>query len=338
MTRGRKRYVLGGMPAAALAVTLSGCSGGSQDSLAPHSGAEHSITHLWWVMFYGSCVGFGIVVLLLFLGWWRRSRDTLPGGGGERAATIAVIVLGVVVPIVVLSALFVWSDFFVMRSTAAPPKGSTRMTISVVGHQWWWEVRYDGTSAVTANEIHIPVDTRVDVRVGTADVIHSFWVPELNRKIDTIPGQTNRILLYTNRAGTYRGECSEFCGLQHAHMTIAVIAQPKAQFRAWLANMARPARTPAGGAAAQGAALFQGEACADCHELRGTSDNARVGPDLTHFATRRTIAADTLPNTPAALRGWIADPQHAKPGNKMPALPLTPTQVDQLSVYLESLH
>jgi cytochrome c oxidase subunit 2 len=207
----------------------------------------------------------------------------------------------------------------------------------VIGHQWWWEVRYPGTTATTADEIHIPINTRVNLVVGTADVIHSFWVPELNRKIDMIPGRTNRILLYANRAGIYRGECAEFCGLQHAHMTIVVYAQPKAQFRAWLTNMARPARTPAGGAAATGAAIFQGQACAQCHQLRGTAAHGKTGPDLTHFATRRSIAADTLPNTAAALHEWIADPQHPKPGNKMPALPLTAAQLNDLTAYLESL-
>jgi cytochrome c oxidase subunit 2 len=288
-------------------------------------------------MFYGSLVGFGVVVLLLFGGWWRRNRTTLPGGGGERAATIVLIVLGVVVPIIVLSSLFVWSNFFVLNSTAAPPKGSTQMTVHVIGHQWWWEVRYAGTGAVTANEIHIPTNTRVAVVVTTADVIHSFWVPELNRKIDMIPGRTSRILLDAQSPGVYRGECSEFCGLQHAHMTVTVYAQKPSRFRAWLANMSRPVAHPSGGAAARGEQLFMQQACAQCHQLRGTEAHGLAGPDLTHFATRHTIAADTMPNTVANLRAWIADPQRFKPGAKMPGLPLTQGQVDDLASYLEAL-
>jgi cytochrome c oxidase subunit 2 len=323
--------------ALAVALALAGC-GGDQNTLAAHSKPERSITHLWWVMFYGSAIGFAIVVFLLFLGWWHRNRTTLPGGGGEHAATIAVVVLGVAIPIVVLTALFVWSDFFVLRSTAAPAKSSTALTIDVIGHQWWWEVRYPGSGAVTANEIHIPTNTRIDLVATTDDVIHSFWVPELNRKIDTIPGRSNRILLEADRVGTYRGQCSEFCGLQHAHMTITVYAEPPARFRAWLANMAKPARTPSTPSALAGEHVFLTQACAQCHQLRGTAAHGIVGPDLTHFATRKAIAADTIPNTPAELAGWIADPQHAKPGNKMPALPLSGRDLGELVDYLEGLH
>jgi cytochrome c oxidase subunit II len=324
--------------AVALAAGAAGCSSGNQNTLAPHSGPEHQITHLWWVMFIVSCVGFGFVALLLSLGWVRRHHPTLPGGGGEHAASIGVIVFGVAVPVLLLSALFAWSDFFVIRSTAAPALSSTRMTIHVIGHQWWWEVLYPGTTAVTANEIHIPVNTRVNLVATTDDVIHSFWVPELNRKIDMIPGRRNRILLEANTVGTYRGQCSEYCGLQHAHMTVTVVAQTSARFRAWLANMARPARTPAGGAAASGARLFLRQACAQCHQIRGTGAHGLVGPDLTHLATRQTLGADTIANTSSLLRRWIVDPQHFKPGNKMPALPLTNRQAHELTVYLDALH
>src|SRR5204863_6382830 len=146
--------------------------------------------------------------LLLFLGWARRAREGLPGGGGERRETALVVILGVVVPVTVLVLLFAYANVFVMRSTAAPAPGSTAMTIRVIGHQWFWEVRYPGTSAVTANEIHVPARTRVQVVATTADVIHSFWVPQLNRKIDTIPGQTNRVLLYADQPGVYRGQCA----------------------------------------------------------------------------------------------------------------------------------
>src|SRR5207237_7891688 len=189
---------------------------------------------LWWVMFGGACVGLMVVAVLLLLGWIRRDRAALPFGGSERAATRLVVGLGIATPIVVLSALFVWSDVFVIRSTAAPPPGSTAMTVDVVGHQWFWEVRYPEAGAVGANELHIPVRTRVNVVGTTADVIHSLWVPELNRKIDLIPGHTNRVLLYADRAGTYLGQCSEFCGVQHAHMELVVVAEPRAHFDQWL--------------------------------------------------------------------------------------------------------
>ncbi len=144
------------------------------------------------------------------------------------------------------------------------------MTVDVIGHQWWWEVRYPGSGAVTANEIHIPIDTRVNVVATTADVIHSFWVPQLARKIDKVPGRQNRVLLYADRPGRYRGQCAEFCGLQHANMALYVW-RSRAAFRAWLAGMAAPAVTPTSPAARAGEQLFMHNQCASCHEIRGTS-------------------------------------------------------------------
>src|SRR5262245_16105217 len=174
-----------------LVALLAGC-GGNQNTVAPASHPQRSITDLFWVMFGVSCVGFGVIVALLFLGWIRRERPSLPRGGGERAATGVVIGLGVALPIVLLVALFIWSNLFVLNSVAAPT-GRTALTVRVIGHQWWWEVRYPGSGVVTANEIHIPVRTKVTAIVTTADVIHSFWVPELNRKVDMIPGSPNKI-------------------------------------------------------------------------------------------------------------------------------------------------
>ena len=179
-----------------VAFALTGC-GGDEDSLKSASHAQSQVVTLFWAMLAASCIGLGAVALLLFGGWVRRHRRI----GSESGLTALVIVLGVAVPCVILSALFVWADIFVLRSTAAPPPGSTQMTVRVIGHQWWWEVRYPGTTAVTANEIHIPTDTRVDVVGTTADVIHSFWVPELNRKIDLIPGRTEPILLDADEPG-----------------------------------------------------------------------------------------------------------------------------------------
>jgi cytochrome c oxidase subunit 2 len=323
--------VRGRLPAALVPLLLAGC-GGNQDVLHGESHQERSIDTLWWVMFGAACAGFALIACLLLAGWWRRNRRELPGGGGERVGTGLVIGLGVVLPLVLLTTLFVWSDLFVLRTSAAPAQGSTAMTIDVIGHDWWWEARYAGTSVVTANEIHIPTGTPVEVVGTSADVIHSFWVPELARKIDLIPGRTNRLLLEADRPGTYRGQCSEFCGVQHAHMAVAVTAQPPAAFRRWLAEQTRPAT--AGG---RGLDVFLSEQCASCHTIRGTPARGDVGPDLTHVASRATIAALTLPNTPDYLRGWIRDPGHFKPGVRMPKLPLTIGQLDALVAYLEQL-
>jgi len=329
MTRSKRHRSL--VPVCGLVLVLSGC-GGNQNTLDPESHAQSTITQIFWVTFGFSAFGFGVVCLLLFLGWWRRNTPTLPGGGGERAATGVVIGAGVALPIVLLVALFIYSDLFAMNATSAPPKGSEQLTIDVIGHQFWWEVRYPGTPAVTANEIHVPVNTRVAVVVQTADVIHSFWIPELNRKIDMIPGQQNRVLIDARRAGTYAGHCAEFCGLQHAQMVALVIAQPKAAFRRWLAHEATPAS--GGGPAAE---TFARDGCGDCHQIRGTSAGGHVGPDLTHFANRTTLAAVRLANNPANVNEWIRNPQGIKPGAKMPNLNLPERDWRELARYMESL-
>ena len=282
-------------------------------------------------------IGFAIVVFLLTLGWWRRNRPNLPFGGGDRAATAWIVGLGVGVPIVILSALFVWADVFVINSTAAPKTGSTQLTVDVIGHDWWWEVRYPASGVETANEIHIPVGVRVLARVSTADVIHSFWVPELNRKIDMVPGRPGEILLDAERAGVFRGQCAEFCGLQHAHMSFLVYADPPERFRAWLAAQKRPAAQPASALARRGRDVFLSESCADCHTIRGTSAVGEVGPDLTHLASRSSLAANTIPNDPPDLAGWIGDPQHIKPGNRMPKVGLSADQLKAVVDYLQGL-
>jgi cytochrome c oxidase subunit 2 len=323
--------------AAALALPVAAWAGDNQNALHPASKQEHSISVLWWVMLVGCSIGIGVIAILLFLGWVRRNRASLPFGGGDRAGTAIVIGLGVFVPIVILSALFVWSDLYVIKTTEAPAASSTRMSVKVIGHDWWWEVRYPGTRAVTANEIHIPVRTRVDMLGTTADVIHSFWVPELNRKADLIPGRVNRLLLDANRPGEYRGQCAEFCGQQHAHMAMYVFADSPDVFRKWLANEERPARRPASAQAREGERLFLSLPCSGCHMIRGTPADGTIGPDLTHLATRTTLAALTLPNKQPDLADWIEDPQRYKPGSKMPGFSLTARQREALVAYLEGL-
>ena len=316
-----------------LATVVAGC-GGDQNTLDPGSRPESKITHLFWVMLAGAGVGFAVVAGLLVMGWWRRDRVDLPGGGGERAATRLVVVLGIAVPIVVLVALFVWADFFVAKATTAPAASSTSLTVDVIGHDWWWEVRYPGSAAVTANEIHIPTHTRINLVATTDDVIHSFWVPELNRKIDMIPGRSNRILLEADHPGRYRGQCSEFCGLQHAHMALVVVAEPPAAFRAWLANMAAAG---ARAAARRRRAGFRTGLRVVPHDPRHRR-RRHVGPDLTHLATRPTLGAITLRNDAEHLRRWIRDPQAYKPGNLMPPIRSAAPTCAQLVAYLGGLH
>jgi len=320
-----------------VALVASGC-GGDQSTLNPQSRQSGDIATLWWWMLGIAAVVFGGSVAFLLIGWVRRNKGGLPiFGHNEVVSQRLVVLFGILIPIVVLVATFAVGDFVLLPVTKAPAQGSTKMTIKVVGHQWFWEVRYPGTSAVTANEIHIPVRTRVNVVAVTADVIHSFWVPRLNRKIDMIPGRSNRVLLYADKPGVYRGQCAEFCGAQHAHMAMKVFADPPDRFRAWLADMAAPRRPPTTPSQRTGEQVFLGEACASCHTIRGTSANGTVGPDLTHLATRTSLAADTIPNRRGYLGGWILDPQHVKPGNRMPAINLTGPQFQAVLDYLQSL-
>ncbi len=310
--------------------------------LNPHSHAATDLANLFWVMAAVAFGGLAFVTGLLVLAWVRRGRrgfgaDTDEPHPGERAGWWMVLGMGVVFPIAVVTALFIVSDGLIIHVTEAPAASKTAMTIEAIGHQWYWEFRYPGAKAVTADEMHIPVGTRINLVATTADVIHSFWVPELNRKIDTIPGQRNRILLYANQAGVYRGQCAEFCGLQHAHMSMLVFAQPIPQFQAWLKKQAAPASAPTSALAQRGEHVFVDGPCASCHAIRGTSATGFVGPDLTHLASRTTLAGVTIPNRRGDLANWIVNSQHIKPGSEMPDLRLAGPQLQALLAYLESL-
>ncbi len=319
-----------------LGASLAGC--GKQSIVSTHSPQAHNIALLWWWMLAAAVIVFMGAAGLLVLAYFRRGTAGLPFFGERESIPEGMVVLfGVAIPIVALVVLFGVSNVYLIKQTSPPSPRSTAMTINVIGHQWWWEVRYPGTSAITANEIHIPVDTRVNVVATTADVIHSFWVPGLNRKVDMVPGRQNRVLLYTSQVGEYRGQCSQFCGLQHAHMSMWVFAQRKPAYRAWLANMASFAHTPTTAQAQAGHQLFMSDQCASCHRIAGTPAQGFVGPDLTHLATRTTLASLTIPNTPSELAAWIANPQAIKPGDRMPDLGLDRGQVSDLVAYLDTL-
>ena len=289
-------------------------------------------------MFAIAAVVFGGAVVLLLLAWIGRGSEGFPVlGKREKLEGRAVVVFGIVVPVVVLVVVFAFANLVVIKDTDAPRASSTAMTVEVTGHQWFWEVRYPGTPAVTANEIHIPVRTRVSLVAKTDDVIHSIWIPRLNRKIDTVPGHPNRILLEADKPGRYRGQCGEFCGLQHTHMAMYVFADTPDRFRSWLRNMESSRRTPDTASERSGERVFLDNQCASCHTVRGTPARGDVGPDLTHLQSRTTLAGLTIPNTGPYLASWIRNPQHIKPGNKMPSLGLSQPEREKLLDYLESL-
>jgi cytochrome c oxidase subunit 2 len=255
-----------------------------------------------------------------------------PAGG------VAWIYWGVGLTTIVLFVTMIWT--FVTLANTGPQPGPAAVRLEVIGHQWWWEVHYlsDDTSQefTTANEIHIPVGKIVSVKLRSADVIHSFWVPKLAGKTDLIPGQQNQTWIQADRAGVYRGQCGEYCGEQHANMAMEVIASPPAEFEQWRKHQLEAAPPQAMTSAESGAGLFATR-CGICHTVRGTTAGGILGPDLTHVMSRETIAAATVPNNPGGLSAWIADPQHIKPGNLMPDLDLSGPQLASIRQYVESL-
>ena len=249
---------------------------------------------------------------------------------GERGLRL-VLIIGGVVPAIIVAGYFA-ASLVAASALAAPARAP--LQVDVVGHQWWWEFRYG--EVATANELHIPVGERVELRLHTSDVIHSFWVPDLQGKTDVLPNQTNSMWLSATRAGRYDGVCAEFCGVQHAWMRLVVVAEARADFDRWLAGQSGPRREPTG-AAVEGEQIFTTHVCASCHMIRGTAATGTVAPDLTHLASRSLIGGGVLPNTPDALRSWLADPAHFKPGVLMPNASLTGAELDALAAYLGSL-
>jgi cytochrome c oxidase subunit 2 len=246
-----------------------------------------------------------------------------------------VVVGGAVLPALVITA--VWLLTVRSLGVLAGPTAPAALRIDVIGHDWWWEVRYPHHGFTTANEIHIPVGQPVQLVLTSTDVIHSFWVPQLQGKMDLTPGRVTTLWLRADSPGEYRGQCAEFCGVQHAKMAFLVIAQPPDQFDAWLDRQRQPASAPAAPLARQGEAVFLRSNCIECHTIAGTSATGARGPNLTHLASRRTLAAGTLANNRGNLGGWIVDPQALKPGNHMPPSRLSPADLHALLAYLESL-
>jgi cytochrome c oxidase subunit 2 len=306
---------------------------------------NYSVVAILWGTIAISLLVTAIITVLVVVGVLRRRTRTdwpasIPperGGSGMRW-----IYIGVALSLPVLFGTAIW-NYAVLAEIASPPS-RTAFTIRVTGHQWWWEFRYIGADPsrgfTTANEIHIPVGRPVRIELATADVIHSFWVPELTGKMDTIPGQNNTTWLEADKPGSYRGQCTEYCGLQHAHMGLVVVADPPDKFAAWwdreLAAPTTPVDEPARRRFMQGQLVFARH-CAVCHTIRGTSAGGKVGPDLSHLMLRSTLAAATLPNTPGALSGWILEPQRIKPGNLMPNIVLSAGELASVRTYLLSL-
>jgi cytochrome c oxidase subunit 2 len=301
------------------------------------------VVPLTWYLLSVSIVVCVVIAALL----WIAVRRARPGDQGAEMSMIPVerggngirwISVGLLVSAPPLAVALVWT--MVTLAAVAGPPAHPGLVLDVTGRQWWWQVQYNGSSPTdlfeTANEIHIPVGIPVLVRLHGGDVIHSFWVPQLTGKTDTIPGQVNLSWMQADQPGRYLGQCTEFCGFQHAHMQFEVVAEPQGEFDQWVSRQRQSAPPPATPAATRGMELVEYR-CGLCHRVRGTQAGAFSAPDLTHLMSRRTIAAGTLLNNPGNLVGWIQNPQNIKPGSLMPNQSLSAAQLSDTLSYLESL-
>lgn len=309
------------------ALALAGCAG-PQSALDPAGDGADRLAILFWVMLIGSAVLWtGTLALAFFAARTKRGRFD------ERAGSALILWGGAVFPAVVLTALLTYG-LWIMPDMRGPGDG---LTVSVTGEQYWWRVRYrmaSGAEIDSANEIRLPVGERVEFMLDAADVIHSFWIPSLGGKVDMIPGRTNRLVLHATKPGIYRGACAEFCGQSHALMAFPVVAMERTEFDRWLAEQAAAATASSAG----GAELFLAQGCGACHAVRGTEARGRIGPDLTHFGTRRSVGAGILDNTAENVARFIRETELLKPGARMPSYSmLTQEQARAIADYLGSL-
>lgn len=318
---------------------------------AQHSALEAAgpqaahIVDLWRIFVFVCTAVFAAILLALLIALWRTPR-----GDGQSAPdlsalnrpeprtrrSVAIAVVGSSLLLVALVIASVFTDRALARLSLA-----NAVNIEVTANQWWWSARYTTGDPsqifVTANELHVPVGRPVVVQLKASDVIHSLWIPNLAGKKDLLPGRSALLQFRADKAGIYRGQCAEFCGFQHALMGLLVVADPPAQYDAWEQAQRAPAAEPADATAQRGKQLFQSSSCAMCHAIQGTTANGQHAPDLTHIASRQTLAAGTLRNTREQLTSWIANPQQHKPGANMPATPLAPDELAAIVAYLETL-
>lgn len=318
-------------PIAAAAALLAGCDG-PQRVFDPAGPAAAELRWLGVILIVATVVPALVAIAVAVAAATRRRRGgaARPGAGEHRA----VLLLGGVGPALLVAALVV-ATAWVGRRIVHPP-GAPTVEIEVIGHQYWWEVRYPGTDVVSANELHVPVGEVVRLRVRSADVIHSLWVPQLQGKLDMIPGRTNETWLRADREGVFRGQCAEFCGVQHARMVFHVVAEPPEAFRRFLAREGAPRPPPGDPLRARGARVFEAARCGACHAVRGHREPPRgaAGPDLTHLGARRTLGAGTVPLSREALAAFIQDPGALKPGVRMPRTDLAPEDLAALVEWL----
>jgi cytochrome c oxidase subunit 2 len=336
----------GPLTALVLLPVLGACSVQHYQSMIGGGGAEDRQFMTLFTIFLVVCaIMYVLVIAFLIGGIVRRRRagvrnvvEEARHHESDPALHTGLKTWGVVIG-VGLAALAVAS--FLTDRSMAQPTGKQKLSITVTANQWWWDISYNSgdTSKMlrTANELHLPVGVPVRIFLKSNDVIHSFWVPSLAGKQDLIPGRENDITLVPTRVGIYRGQCAEYCGAQHAHMSLVVEVQSYADFIKWWNHQLQPAVAPTAPLAVAGYDYVTSGPCSSCHAIAGTPANGNVGPDLTHLAGRRSIAAGTMPMSEGNLYGWVEDPQSLKPGNHMPTIGLAPDQLHAVVAYLETL-
>ncbi len=329
-------------------LVLNACAGHQQSAVDAAGPQSDKIATLWWFFTWLLGVIFVIVMVFTLLSLMGRHRGIeqepieprhRPSEQTEHRLT--KIVAGATIAAVVILFVLLVSSVSTGKAISELGNKQNGMVIEVTGNQWWWHVRYlnDDPSLIldTANEIHIPLGRPIMIRGTSNDVIHSFWVPNLHGKRDLIPSRITTEWIQANTPGAYRGQCAEFCGLQHAHMALWVIAEPKEKFNAWMHQQLQPAVSPFDSVKQRGEQVFMNHACVFCHTIRGTTAAGQVAPDLTHVGSRKSIAAGTLPNNKGNLGGWITDPQSIKPGNHMATIAVNSEDLQPLLEYIESL-
>lgn len=310
--------------------------------LEPNGASAESVVNLWWFALSIASVVFAATMGMLFWAIWRSHRRArageLPPVDGQRRMTLGVGI-GAAATVVILLVYF--SVDLAVGRTLQVPSDRPHLLVKVTGHQWWWDVQYPDSFpqrwVTDANEIHVPARTPVLVELTSNDVIHSLWIPNLSGKKDLIPRYRDTLWFEAERPGVYRSQCAEFCGHQHAKMALQVVVHEPEEFARWREHARQPAPPPADSITQRGQEVFLAGRCVLCHRIQGTPAGSRAGPDLTHLASRRTLAAGTLPNTRGNLAGWILDPQRVKPGANMPPNALAPADLDALLAYLETL-
>lgn len=319
------------------AVAVAGCHTDHRQSiLHPASSASEQIAWLWWFLFTICTAVFVIVMVLTWLAVRPQSHSDDPRPASQENVGLGnrfILWCGAIIPSVILLVILVAS----VGTQKALEQPETKLTIEVVGHQFWWEIHYPDYDFEIANEIYIPVGEPVRLELISADVTHSLWIPNLHGKTDLLPDKVNVTWIQADRSGVFRGQCAEYCGVQHALMALEVIALPREEFDQWLADRQKPIEPPTDELQERGRQVFVAANCNNCHTVGGDRAARKRGPDLTHFGNRKTVGAGILPNNRGNLAGWISNPQAIKPGNLMPRTHIEAEDLHALVEYLENL-